>query len=240
MSSVLGLSKLVLSSLIEWILLDIPGPVGRRLRRAYWRTKLKHMGRDVQIDIGVRILNPQHVSIGDNTWIDSYVFIIAGPPSIGEGPFLLRENPDFEHALGDVTIGSNVHVANYVVLQGHGGLFIGDNVGIASGSMIYSMSHHHSNLLDRSDPKKYKFTPMVDRREQSLICAAVVLDRDSAIGLNSTVLPGVSVGAGSWIGSGAVVQRSVQPNALATGNPAQVVKADLHPGWTPDTDQVGG
>lgn len=227
----------VLSSLIEWVLIDIPGPIGRRLRRAYWRTRLKHMGRDVQIDIGVRILNPYNVSIGDNTWIDSYVHIIAGAPFEGEGPILHRDNPEFEHGLGDVTIGSNVHIANYVVLQGHGGLSIGDNIGVASGSMIYSMSHHHSNLLDRSDPKKYKFTPMVNRRQQSLICAAVVLGRDSAVGLNCTILPGVSVGAGSWIGSGSVVTRSVPSNVLASGNPAEVVKPELHPGWKVDTDE---
>jgi len=237
MENVMRAAKSVLTALIEWVITDIPGTVGRRLRRVYWCTRLQQMGRDVQIDVGVRILGPEHVSIGDNTWIDNYVVIIAGPPSKGEGPFLRRKNPDFNGDLGEVVIGNNVHVANFVVIQGHGGVIIGDNLCIASGSMIYSMSHHHSNLVDRSDPRKYKFTSMVDRREQSLIAAAVVLESDSAVGLNTTILPGVTVGAGSWIGSGSVVVRSVPSNTLASGNPAEVVKPELHPGWTADKDQ---
>jgi acetyltransferase-like isoleucine patch superfamily enzyme len=38
-----------------------------------------------------------------------------------------------------------------------------------------------------------------------------------------TVLPGVSIGAGAVVGSGAVVTRDVPPYAIAVGNPARVV-----------------
>jgi maltose O-acetyltransferase len=41
---------------------------------------------------------------------------------------------------------------------------------------------------------------------------------------NTTILPGVTIGAGSVIASGAVVTRSVPPNSLVGGVPAQVLR----------------
>ena len=235
----LGLLGTILANLVEWVVMDIPGPAGRAVRYHYYRRRLKALGRNVKFDVGVRILNPEFVSIGDNTWIDNYVVILAGPPSVGDGPILYKPNSDFDLEPGEVLIGRNVHVANFVVLQGHGGLKIGDNSGVASGSMVYSLSHHHSNLLDRSDPRKYKFTSMVQRRDQSLICAPVVMGQDTALGLHCILLPGVTIGAGSWVGSGSVVTHSIPANVLATGNPAQVLKTDLHAGWTPEGSEGG-
>jgi maltose O-acetyltransferase len=53
----------------------------------------------------------------------------------------------------------------------------------------------------------------------------VVLGDSSAVGLNSVVLPGSSLGHGSWLGSLSMLSGKIPPNVLATGNPATVVKA---------------
>lgn len=223
----------ILSNLAEWSVTNVPGALGRALRYRYYRRRLKSIGKGVKFDVGVRILNPEHVSIGDNTWIDNYVVILAAPPKVGDGPILYKDNPDFDLRPGEVHIGSNVHIANFVVIQGHGGVKIGDNLTVASGSMIYSLSHHHSNLVDLKDTKKYMFTGMVPHREQSLISGPVVVGDDAAVGLNSILLPGVTIGAGTWVGCASVVTRSLPANVMAVGNPAQIVKSELHPGWKP-------
>jgi acetyltransferase-like isoleucine patch superfamily enzyme len=41
------------------------------------------------------------------------------------------------------------------------------------------------------------------------------------IGVNSTILPYVEIGAGALVGSGSVVTRDLPPNCVAYGNPAR-------------------
>ena len=236
MGRILTLLRLIATTLIEWVIVDIPGPLGRRVRRLYWRTQMRHIGKNVQIDVGVRFVSPQHISIGNNVWIDNYAIIIAGPPTPGDGPFLRRDDEASAVEPGEIIIGDNVHIANFVVIQGHGGVKVGSNSGIASGCMIYSMSHHHWNLLDSSDKRKYKFTPMVDRKDQSLLSAPVILGDDCAVALHTIVLPGTRIGAGSWIAAASVVSGKLPPNVLAAGNPARIIRRELHPGWLPDVD----
>jgi acetyltransferase-like isoleucine patch superfamily enzyme len=48
------------------------------------------------------------------------------------------------------------------------------------------------------------------------------LERDVRVGVNATILPFVRIGAGSLIGSGAVVTRDVPPGVVVVGNPGRV------------------
>ena len=52
--------------------------------------------------------------------------------------------------------------------------------------------------------------------------ARTTIRQGASIGANATLLPGIEVGMGAMVGAGAVVTRSVPPNAIATGNPAQI------------------
>jgi acetyltransferase-like isoleucine patch superfamily enzyme len=45
----------------------------------------------------------------------------------------------------------------------------------------------------------------------------------SSIGANATILPGVTISEGVMVGAGAVVTKSVPPNAIVMGNPARIV-----------------
>lgn len=216
--------KKIVLSLIEAVVTPIPGGLGRRLRYMYYKRRLKFLGAGAVIDVGVQILNPGYVSIGDHSWIDNYVVILAGPPGEHGGPLRRKPNPAFRHQEGEVVIGRNVHVAMFVVLQGHGGLSVGDNSGIASGSLLYSMSHHYSNPADPSDRKIYDFTPMAPDDVQSLIVSPIVMESHTGLGLNSVMLPGATIREGSWVGTHSLVTKEIPPYSVASGNPAVVAK----------------
>lgn len=49
-----------------------------------------------------------------------------------------------------------------------------------------------------------------------------VIRKGASIGANATILPGLEIGSGAMVGAGAVITRSVPPNAIAVGNPARI------------------
>ncbi len=57
-----------------------------------------------------------------------------------------------------------------------------------------------------------------------LVLKPVVLEDHSFIGVNSVIMPGVTVGKASVVASGAVVLTNVPPYTMVAGNPAKVVK----------------
>jgi acetyltransferase-like isoleucine patch superfamily enzyme len=114
-----------------------------------------------------------------------------------------------------VYIGSNTHIAPNCTLSGLGGLYIGHNCGVAANSAIYSFSHHYRNLVDRTDDYQYVFSPMVRLDQQAMIRGAIFIDDYCAIGLNSLILPGVSLMRGTWIGGGLIITESTNSQTLA-------------------------
>jgi maltose O-acetyltransferase len=85
-------------------------------------------------------------------------------------------------------------------------LKIGNNVSIAGEVRIYTMEH------DINDPQF---------RETA---APVEIGDYAVIGTRVTILPGVSIGKGAVVASGAVVTKDVEPFTVVGGVPAQYIK----------------
>lgn len=66
----------------------------------------------------------------------------------------------------------------------------------------------------------------MDRR---LRLQPVVIEDHCFIGVNSVIMPGVTVGKAAVVASGAVVVTSVPPYTMVAGNPAKVVKTFRKP-----------
>ncbi len=56
------------------------------------------------------------------------------------------------------------------------------------------------------------------------------IGRRCFIGARSMILPGVTIGDGSIIGSGSVVTRDVPPRSVVAGNPARVIRSGIEVG----------
>ena len=52
----------------------------------------------------------------------------------------------------------------------------------------------------------------------------IVLEDKVWIGINSTILPGVTIGYGAIVGAQSVVTRDVPPMTIVAGNPARIIK----------------
>lgn len=229
----------ILFSIIEALITNIPGGLGRRMRRIYYGKRLAEMGPGVVFDCGVRIINPDWVRIGANTWIDNYVVILAGPAERDRAAYNRKKEATGIRE-GEVRIGKNCHIAPFAVLQGHGGILIKDNCGVASGCKLYSLSHHYKGDDNSDNSVIFKFTPMAPKHEQSLISSPIVMEDSTAIGLNSVLLPGTHIGEGAWIGSGSVIRGAVPPRSVWSALPQTTCQPIEPPAAAGLTKSSGG
>jgi len=117
-----------------------------------------------------------------------------------------------------VSIGHNTIIGNNAFLDGrakhfrkylkeHGApLRIGNNVSIAGEVRVYTMEHD------------------IDSPDFAEVASPVVIEDYAVIGSRVTILPGVKIGKGSVVASGAVVTRDVAPYSVVGGVPAQFIK----------------
>jgi UDP-2-acetamido-3-amino-2,3-dideoxy-glucuronate N-acetyltransferase len=60
-------------------------------------------------------------------------------------------------------------------------------------------------------------------RQKETWLESTVVKQGSSIGANSTIMPGITLGAYSMIAAGSIVTRDVEPHALMAGSPARRV-----------------
>ncbi|SEE94667.1 acyltransferase [Pseudomonas migulae] len=109
--------------------------------------------------------------------------------------------------LGDVKVGRNCWIGPGVILDGSGGLVIGDNCSIAAGAQIYS-----------HDTVQWAVTGGKAQAERQ----ATSIGNNCYIGPNCVIAKGVSIGSGCIIGAASVVLKSVPDNSKAFGVPCRV------------------
>jgi acetyltransferase-like isoleucine patch superfamily enzyme len=208
-------------ALPEWVVVQLPGEAGMALRQAVYGRRMRHLGRDVLFEPGVQLIGAEHMSFGDGCWIDRYAVLIAGPPDAAGRRITRRENGAFTHAEGELVVGPGCHIAPHTVISAHGGVSIGRNTTIAAGGRVYSFTHHHADPGDPADDFPYRFSSRAPAGEQSLIAAPVVIGDDAAVGLNSVVLPGSTIGDRTWVGAASLVRGELPADAIAVGVPAR-------------------
>jgi acetyltransferase-like isoleucine patch superfamily enzyme len=187
------------------------GAVGFFLRGAYYKNRLKRMGKNVFIDVGVTIWTPENVEIDDGAHIDTNVTILGGS----------RDH-------GSVQIGKYVHVASNCMIAGRGGIKIGDYAAIAAGSNIYSGSNYYQDPQDKAG-RLLSMSGVAPLDMQYVIEEPVIIEEYGFISLNSTVLPGVRVGKAAVVGAHSLVTTDIPPFSVAVGTPAKVIKQRPEP-----------
>lgn len=178
-------------------------PVGFFLRACYWKAKLKSLGQDTIIDQFVEIWGASNVSIGSHCHINTNVRMAAGEASHGQH--------------GSITVGNFVHIGPGVHIAGRGSVTIGDFVGIMAHAHIYSAT----GMIERpSDPGQLvSMSHMAPPDQQHIIEAPIVIEPYALVGMMARIMPGVRVGKGAIVHSGAELTKDVPPFANFGGLP---------------------
>lgn len=111
-----------------------------------------------------------------------------------------------------IHIGNDVHIGPRAMVDGCGRVDIGEGCIFGPEIKIFSRSHNFDQNLQA--------LPF----DHVMLTAPVNIGRYVWLGSNAIILPGVTIGEGAVIGAGAVVARDIPPYAVATGNPATVVR----------------
>lgn len=146
----------------------------------------------------------EKATIGENTRIWHHAQVRPGARigkncNIGKGVYIDS----------DVPIGDNVKIQNYVSVY-HGvriedGVFIGPHV-------CFTNDLHPRAVNEDGSPKA------VD----DWILSQTLIRKGAALGANSTIRCGITIGEWAMVGSGSVVTRDVPAHGLVFGNPAKL------------------
>lgn len=132
-----------------------------------------------------------------------------GPVVLGDQVTINR----YAHLQGDkggIRLGDRVEVNNDSILNGTGGVEIGDDTLIGPGVRIISYQH--------------QYAAGATIRSQPTIASPIRIGRDVWIGANAVVLSGITIGDGAVVGAGAVVTRDVAAGHVVAGVPARLIK----------------
>ncbi len=112
------------------------------------------------------------------------------------------------YVYGDVKVGKNTWIGPFTLLDGSGGLTIGDNCSISSGVQIYT--HDTVKWALSSGRAEYEHAP-------------VTVGDCCHIGAQTVISKGVTVGDHCVIGACSFVNRDIPPYTVAFGVPCRLV-----------------
>jgi len=157
----------------------------------------KSLGKNVNIYSLAKIVNPENISIGDETVIDDFAFLYG----VGKG----------------INIGRFCHITVHCIIQSSGLVQIGDFTGIGPGSIILSASDDYYG-------DGFIGLKVFGSKYRNMVSKDVILGRHVHIGAGTIILPGVTIGEGCSIGAGSLVTKDLPSWTICYGAPCKPVR----------------
>jgi acetyltransferase-like isoleucine patch superfamily enzyme/dTDP-4-dehydrorhamnose 3,5-epimerase-like enzyme len=126
----------------------------------------------------------------------------------------------FAHILPGASLGSECNVCDNVFIEND--VIIGDRVTLKCGVQVWDGITIEDDVFIGPNAT---FTNDIFPRSKVYPQAfpRTIIRKGASLGANCTILPGLTIGINAMIGAGAVVTRSIPPNAIVVGNPAKII-----------------
>lgn len=155
-------------------------------------------------------------------------YLKLGERSIMPATFIF-ESPD-----GEIIIGDDVLIGNATFIS-RNSITIEDHVFIGWGTTLMDHDFHSINYKDRRDD----FLQVLDNVKEgknlnfnknwdTVNSKPILIKKDVWIGMNCTIMKGVTIGEGAVVAANSVVTKDVAPFTIVAGNPARVIKTIEH------------
>lgn len=147
--------------------------------------------------------------------LSSYPNSLVESTKIGRGTRIWA----FVHVLPGAQIGVDCNVCDHVFIEND--VIIGDRVTVKCGVHLWDGIKIEDDVFIGPNAA---FTNDVwpRSRQWQTSYPKTIVRKGASIGANATILPGITIGQNAMVGAGAVVTRSVPPNAVVVGNPARI------------------
>lgn len=143
---------------------------------------------------------------------------------------MLSCNVVFETSSGEVVIGDNCFIGAGHILS-ISKVEIGDNVFVAWGGYIYDHDSHSLDYKLRQDDITQQLIDyragksFIENKNWGVVNSKPIkICSNVWIGMNCTILKGVTIGEGAIVAAGSIVTKDVAPWTVVAGNPAREVK----------------
>ncbi len=207
------ISEQVVQSICGWI----PGLVGIGLRALVYRT-LMHIDGIVAIEDGVRIRFADNVRLGKGVYLDHGVYLHACPGGITIGD----ESMVMKNAILHVYNFRNLPHSHITIgrrsLIGESCILRGQG-GITIGDDVYLGTLVQILAVNHVFHDTTRPISM-----QGITAQGISIGDGSWIGSGAIILDGVRIGRNVVVGAGAVVTRDIPDYCIAVGNPARVIR----------------
>jgi len=111
----------------------------------------------------------------------------------------------------EMVIGEGTWIGQQCFFHSAGGIRIGKNIGIGPGVKILTSYHKDTNRNKPILHEEIEFKP-------------VVIEDDADLGVNSVIMPGVTIKKGTQVGAGAVVTKDFPEYSIIAGVPAKLIR----------------
>ena len=126
----------------------------------------------------------------------------------------------FVVVLPDATIGQDCNICSHCLIEND--VVIGDRVTIKSGVQLWDGLRVGDDVFIGPNASFANDRFPRSRQKPGEFLVTTLCD-GASIGAGAVILPGLEIGRNAMVAAGAVVTRSVPPNAVVVGNPAKIV-----------------
>lgn len=140
---------------------------------------------------------------------------ICESKNIGDGTRIWA----FAHVLPGARLGRECNVCDNVFIEND--VIVGDRVTIKCGVQLWDGVTIEDDVFIGPNVT-FTNDPFPRSKQYPERFSRTVIKKGASIGANVTILPCLTIGTNAMIGAGAVVTRSVPPNAIVVGNPARI------------------
>jgi acetyltransferase-like isoleucine patch superfamily enzyme len=168
--------------------------------------------KDLMIELPRRIIQPEHMTIGDNVSLGPGSFLIATTRYPSKTMQNLDNPVPVQLFHPKISIGNRVTATADLQIAAQSEIIIEDDVMFASNIHINDGAHG------------YETADIAYKYQKISKVAPITIKKGCWIGQNVMIMPGVTIGEFTIIGANSIVKESIPAKCIAAGNPAKVVK----------------